>query len=101
MWGVSPDDFAEEVTEVWPDCWPAVQFFAAVPPAAWLFKPDTSGKNAAGQLVTYFGGPVGIRPEAFREIRLALGTTVAQWRDIYPDVRVLEEAAVETMRARR
>lgn len=46
-------------------------------------------------------GPVGIRPEAFREVRLALGITAAQWRDIYPDVRVLEDAALEAMRAKR
>jgi len=89
------------VVEVWPDCWDAVQFFASVPPAAWSFKPDTSGKNAKGERVTYPGGPVGIRPEAFREVRLALGITAAQWRDIYPDVRVLEDAALETMRAKR
>lgn len=101
MWGVSPDDFAEEVVEVWPDCWDAVQFFAEVPPAAWLFKPDTSGQNASGERVTYPGGPVGIRPEAFRELRLSLGVTGVKWREIYPDVRALEQAAVETMRAQR
>lgn len=69
---------------MWPDNWPAVCFFEAVGPGAWSLGP---------------GGPVGIRPEAFREIRLALGITAAQWRDIYPDVCVLEGAAVETMRA--
>jgi hypothetical protein len=84
MWGVSPDDFAEEVVEIWPDCWPAVRFFEAVGPGAWSIGAR---------------GPVGIRPEAFREIRLALGINAAQWRDIYPDVRVLEQAALEAMRA--
>lgn len=72
--------------EVWPDCWDAVSFFAAIGPGAWSLGP---------------GGPVGIRPEAFREVRLALGITAAQWREIYPDVRVLEEAAVETMRKKQ
>jgi hypothetical protein len=84
LWGVTPEDFQDEAVEVWPDNWPAVDFFAAIGPGAWSLNS---------------GGPVGIRPEAFREIRLALGITAAQWRDIYPDVRVLEDAAVETMRA--
>ncbi len=78
-----------------------MQFFAAVPPAAWLFRPDTSGQNARGERVTYPGGPVGVRPEAYREVRLSLGMAAAKWREIYPDVRVLEQAALETMRAQR
>jgi hypothetical protein len=44
---------------------------------------------------------VGVRPEAFREIRLALGVTAAQWRDLYPDVRVIEDAALDAMRESR
>lgn len=83
MWGLTLDDFANEATEVWPDNWPAVEFFAAIGPGAWSVGP---------------AGPYGVRPEACREVRLAMGITAAQWRAIYPDFRVLEDAALETMR---
>lgn len=99
MWGLCAEDFSgEDDVEVWPDCWPAVEFFAAVPPGAWHFKPDTTKAGVDGKPLTLCGGPVGIRPEAYREVRLALGITAAAWRQIYPDVCVLEAAAVETMR---
>ncbi len=85
---------------MWPENWPAVAFFAEVPPAAWQFNPDVTRVGPDGKPRTLLGGPVGVRPEAYREIRLTLGVSTAQWREIYPDVRVLEQAAVETMRAK-
>lgn len=84
--GITPEDMADEAVEVWPDCWAAVRFFDAIGPGAWSMGAS---------------GPVGIRPEAYREIRLALGITAAQWRELYPDVCTLESAALETMRAKR
>jgi hypothetical protein len=44
------------------------------------------------------GGPLGIRPEAYREIRLALGITASQWREMFADIGVMEEEARKTMR---
>jgi len=44
------------------------------------------------------GGPIGIRPEAYREIRLALGIKNSDWREMYSDIRVMESAALEEMR---
>lgn len=82
--GLTDDDFPVEVTEVWPDCWPAVSFFEEIGPGAWSIGAK---------------GAIGIRPEACREIRLALGVTAAQWREIYPDLRILEDAALDAIKA--
>lgn len=68
---------------VWPDNWAAVRFFASVGLGAWSIGPR---------------GATGIRPEAFREIRLALGVGLAAWREMYPDVMAMEAAALDAMR---
>lgn len=81
--GLVESDFPPVVVEVWPDCWEVVQFFAAVGPGAWNAGP---------------GGFIGIRPEAFREIRLALGISAGKWREFYPDVMVMEDAALAEIR---
>ena len=86
--------------DVWPDVWPAVQAFAQVPAAAWQVDPDYTVTGTGDQRFTVLGGPVGVRPEAWRELRLSLGITPAQWREMYADIRMLEAHAVETMRAR-
>lgn len=86
-WGLTLDDFAaEDLVEVWPENWPAVSFFSEVGPGAWTVGPS---------------GPIGIRPEALREIRLSLGVSLADWRAMYPDVRVMENEALQTMRPKR
>jgi Phage related hypothetical protein (DUF1799) len=85
VWGLKPEDFdtPNDVLEIWPENWLAVDFFSAVGGGAWNVGP---------------GGPLGIRPEAFREIRLALGITPSQWRTIWPDVVVMEAEALATMK---
>jgi len=40
---------------------------------------------------------VGLRSEAFREIRLAVGIRGAEWPQVLADVRVMEKAALECM----
>jgi hypothetical protein len=81
FWGLSPKDYEQQNTvRLWPDCWPAVRFFSALGSGAWNLGPN---------------GAAGIRPEAYREVRLALGITTEQWRCIFPDLRPLEEGALE------
>jgi hypothetical protein len=79
--GLTPDDYAEQnCVEVWPDNWPAVMFFQALGNGAW---------NMGA------GGPIGLRPEAFREIRLAQRIRAADWPALLADIRVLEDGALD------
>lgn len=83
--GLAPEDFVEEVFEVWPDNWAVVQFFASIGPGAWNIGPS---------------GAVGIRPEAFRELRLAMGVSLKDWPPMYRDICVMEQAAVGVLRSK-
>jgi hypothetical protein len=83
---LTPEDFGadHDLIEVWPENEQAVVFFAAIGAGAWNVGP---------------GGPIGIRPEAMREIRLALGINAAQWRGgLFLDVAVMEAEALKTMK---
>lgn len=80
--GLTVDEARRPPFDVWPDNLAAVQFFDCVPPGAWNIGP---------------GGPSGIRPEAYREVRLAMGVSASAWRDIYPDICVMEAAALDHM----
>ena len=82
-WGLKAEDFAEDHVYVWPDNWRAVEFFSSIGPGAW---------NVG------MGGPIGIRPESFREVRLAVGIKADEWRDMYADIRAMENAALNRMR---
>lgn len=85
--GLLPEDFAaDDTVDVWPENWPVVQFFEAISAGAWQF-----GSN----------GPIGIRPEALREVRLSMGVGAQQWRAMFPDVRVMEAEALDTMNRNR
>ena len=68
---------------MWPDNWPAVEFFAALGNGCWQ---------------TGNAGPVGLRYESFAEVRFALGIADADWRAMFHDVRVMEGAALKAMR---
>lgn len=83
LWGLTPADFDDAPMEVWPENWQAVQFFAAIGAGAWSIGP---------------GGPVGIRPEAFREVRLGLGITAQQWRVMFGDIAAMEAEALRVMK---
>lgn len=83
--GFRPEDFeADNVCEVWPDCWPAVQFFDRISMGCWTFR---------GEKVE------GLRYEALREIRLALKVRAADWPALFADLQVMEDEAVKAMRA--
>ncbi len=83
-WGLVPADFeSDRRIELWPENERAFTFFASIGGGAWNIGP---------------GGPVGIRPEAFREIRLALGVTGLEWREMFIDVMAMESEALATMR---
>lgn len=83
--GLTPADFLADDVDVWPDCWRAVTFFGALGAGSWSLHPR--------------GHPVGIRPEAFTEIKAAFGVTADEWPDLLSDVRVMERAALEQMRS--
>jgi len=79
--GLTAEDYAAENTVlVWPDNWPAVQFVIALGNGSWNMGPS---------------GPVGFRPEAFREIRLARRVRSADWPALLADIHVIESAALD------
>jgi Phage related hypothetical protein (DUF1799) len=79
--GLTPQDYdAENTVEVWPDNWRAVLFAIELGNGSWNMGP---------------GGPVGFRPETFREARMALRVTAAEWPALLSDVRVIENAALD------
>jgi|GEM_PF-4795742 len=79
QWGLSPSDYPQPATLVWPDNWKAVSFFADLGSGAWNMGP---------------GGAAGIRPEAFREIRLAHRIGRDEWPAIHQAVLLMQEAAL-------
>lgn len=85
LWGLKPSDFggADEAIDVWPDNEAAVLFFADIGAGCW---------NVGT------GGPLGIRPEAMREIRFARGITGPQWREMFDDIRLMEGEALATLK---
>lgn len=79
--GLTPADYAEQNTvAVWPENWPAVQFVVALGNGSWNMGPS---------------GPVGFRPEAFREIRLAQRIRSIDWPLLLADIQVVEGAALD------
>lgn len=81
FFGLKPEDYAAENTvEVWPDNVQAVLFFKALGAGSWNMGPN---------------GPTGLRYEAFRETRLALGIRAADWPELFQDIRVMEGAALQ------
>lgn len=81
FFGLTPADYPEWNTDVdvWPDNWRAVTFFQTLGAGAWNMGPR---------------GPVGLRPEAFREARLALRITAAEWPQVLADLHVIEDGAL-------
>lgn len=79
--GLTAEDYADQNTvAVWPDNWPAVQFVVALGNGSWNMGPS---------------GPVGFRPEAFREIRLARRVRAADWSRLLADIHVIEASALD------
>lgn len=81
--GLTPADYAAENTVlVWPDNWRAVMFFHALGGGSWNLGP---------------GGATGLRPEAFREVRLAMRVGRDEWPDLHSAVLILQDAALDEM----
>ena len=64
-----------------------MQFFEALGGGDWSVGPS--------------GAFLGLRSEAFREIRLATGIRAPEWPQVLEDVRVMERAALEHMAHRQ
>lgn len=70
--------------KVWPDNWPAVQFFDRISMGCWSYR----------------GGDVmGLRYESLRDIRVSLGVKASEWPALFEDLQVMEDEAVKMMRA--
>lgn len=84
FFGLRPEDYPENMitVEVWPENWPAVVFFEALGFGSWNM----------GQ-----GGPVGLRYEVFKEVRIALDISDKEWPELFRSIRILESAALEEM----
>ena len=83
FFGLSPADYAAERTcEVWPDNWRAVTVFMALGDGSWNMGPS---------------GPTGLRNECFRELRFSLGIKAAEWHELFADIRVMEQAALDAI----
>lgn len=81
--GLTLADFeAQNTVHVWPDNWRAVLFLKALGMGAWNMGP---------------GGPVGIRPESFSEVRRAMRITDEEWPEIFAAVQAMEPAALDEM----
>ena len=81
LFKLTPEDYAaESQVDVWPDNWRAVLFFDALGRGNWNMGPN---------------GPTGLRFEAFREARMAMRVTLAEWPELFESVRVMEAAALD------
>lgn len=67
--------------EVWPENWPAVMVF----------------KHMMTQWIMSFSGPVGLRYESLPIVLELLEIPRGEWPEIFPDLRVMEEAALGSL----
>jgi hypothetical protein len=83
FFGLSPEDYPEleqnKVVDVWPENWLPVRFFEALGDGNWNMGPS---------------GPIGLRYESFKEVRLALEISDEEWPELFQSIRVLEKAAL-------
>lgn len=85
FFGLRPEDYPEKYkssVDVWPENWLAVVFFEALGIGSWNMGP---------------GGPVGLRYETFKEVRMAQGIADNEWPELFKSVRILESAALSEM----
>jgi len=80
--GLTAADFETAPVEVWPDNWVAVALF----------------RGMATQWSVGMGGPIGLRYEALRELRLAWRIPAADWPELFDALQVMEGAALAQMR---
>lgn len=82
FFGLTPEDYPEYKTsvDVWPENWRAVVFFESLGLGSWNMGP---------------GGPIGLKPESFKEIRLALEVADDEWPELFKQIRIMEQAALD------
>lgn len=84
FFGLRPEDYPElnRSVDVWPENWSAVLFFEALGLGSWNIGP---------------GGPIGLRYETFREVRMAQDIPDREWPELFRSIRILESAALDEM----
>ena len=84
--GLSAADVAEPEPELWPCCAPAVEVFSALR-TQWRAAP--------------MGGVIGLDYGAIAPVLRLLGVPRADWRDLFTDLRVLEDGAMQEINRTR
>lgn len=81
--GCAPEDYWEDPVEVWPECRGALELFVAL---------ETQWNVAVG---IGGGGKVGLRYEAvYPLLELAADGDRQEWRNLFADIRVMEQAVL-------
>lgn len=75
-------DFDEGPFEVWPDCWQSLMVFVAL----------------RTQWRVGFSGPTGLDYSALPEVWRRTKTAPADRDDVFADIEVMQDAALEVMR---
>ncbi len=81
-WGLQVSDYAAETVDVWPENWEAVQVFEAL----------------LSQWRMGFNGPIGLDYAAIPVVLRLRGVARKVWRQIFDDIRIMERAALDSMR---
>ena len=81
VWGLKPEDFADDAFEVWDESALSANAFT------WVMTQWRPG----------FNGPTGLDYTAAMAALRARGLTVAQIKEIFPDLQHMERAALDQM----
>lgn len=82
MFGLAPEDYAEEWTvEVWPDVWPVLMLFASLG-SQWRVGPS---------------GPYGLDYNVLYHKMDRMNLTAEEYAELEEDIRVLEQSALDEM----
>lgn len=81
MWGLTVEE-AQETVEVWPCCVPAVNVMVAM----------------STQWNIGMSGPTGLKYESLPFVMKTAGVAAKDRADVFDDLRIMEDVALETMR---
>lgn len=82
--GFVPEDFENDIIDVWPENWAQVELFRA----------------CKTQWRTSFSGPIGLDYNIVFRLLDEEGLSRDDWKSWLSDIRVMEAAALNTMRSR-
>jgi len=82
--GLTPDDYADEVQEIWPETEVCISLFSSV----------------STQLRMGFSGPVGLDYSPLFYLMGRMGLTDSQFDNLFYDIRIAESEALSTMNSR-